>query len=74
MKNAVSNELYNFKPCNKITSNALDFQTHRPQAEDIAQRIWEAGIAETLIRQFIPQQYLLEQKIEPGSEDPFQVF
>ena len=49
------------------------FQTFQMQVEDIARRLWEAGIPEKLIKYYIPLRFLRDEKMETPLE-PFQVF
>ena len=48
------------------------FQTFQMQVEDIARRLWEAGIPEKLIKYYIPLRFLRDEKMETPLE-PFQV-
>ena len=56
-----------------MSSALLPFQTFQLQVDDIAQRLWEGGIPEKLIKYYIPHQFLKDEKMEAPLE-PFQVF
>ena len=55
-----------------MTWNQPYFQTFQMQVEDIAQRLWEGGIPEKLIKYYIPLRFLKDEKMETPLE-PFQV-
>ena len=55
------------------SSALFHFQTFQLQVEKIAQRLWEGGIPDKLIKYYIPPQFLIDEKMEAPPEAPFQV-
>ena len=62
-KNAVINISYSYYET-ILPFHVHYFQTFQLEVDDIARRLWEAGIADVLIRRFIPLKYLKNEKIE----------